>query len=367
MSLKSANIVGARPNFMKIAPIHKLMKEDSFFDPVLIHTGQHYDKNMSEAFFNDLELAEPDRYLGVGSGSQSRQTANLLVAIEKALLEIKPDLVVVVGDVNSTLAGALVAAKLQIPLAHVEAGLRSFDRSMPEEINRIVTDRLSDLLFVTEESGIINLKNEGAPESSIHFVGNVMIDSLVRFMGKVEKRPIHGEFSSFIDRDFILVTLHRPSNVDDQGNLIKIFDAFGQIQSHMPVVFPAHPRTVKNMESFGLKERINDMKNLFILDPVGYLDFLGLMKRARLVLTDSGGIQEETTFLGIPCLTLRDNTERPVTITMGTNRLIPLTTQSITDNVLSSLKDFKRGSIPPLWDGKASGRILTKIKERFSR
>ena len=363
MSLRSANIVGARPNFMKIAPIQRLMKEDSAFDPVLIHTGQHYDRNMSDAFFDDLDLPEPDRYLGVGSGTQSQQTAGLLIAIEKALLEVKPDLVVVVGDVNSTLAGALVAAKLRIPLAHVEAGLRSFDRSMPEEVNRVVTDRLSDFLFVTEESGIKNLKNEGVPESNIHFVGNVMIDSLVRFMDRIRDRPIPGEFMPLLNRGFILMTLHRPSNVDDRDNLVKILDALDRLQDLMPVVFPAHPRTRKNIESFGLKDRISRMKGLFILDPVGYIDFLQLLTRARLVLTDSGGIQEETTFLGIPCLTLRENTERPVTLTLGTNRLVPLDAESIVENARLSMNGSKKGLIPPLWDGRAAERIVTILKK----
>jgi UDP-N-acetylglucosamine 2-epimerase (non-hydrolysing) len=362
MSLKCTNIVGARPNFMKIAPIHRLMKEDSAFEPLLIHTGQHYDKNMSEAFFHDLGLPEPDRYLGVGSGTQSQQTANLLVAIEKTLLEVKPDLVLVVGDVNSTLAAALVAAKLQIPLAHVEAGLRSFDRSMPEEINRVVTDRLSDYLFVTEESGIKNLKNEGTPESNIHFVGNVMIDSLVHFMDRIKDRPAPPEFAPFLNSDFILVTLHRPSNVDDRNNLVKILDALDRLQNLMPVVFPAHPRTRKNIESFGLNDRLSHMKGLFILDPVGYIDFLQLLTRTRLVITDSGGIQEETTYLDVPCLTLRENTERPVTITMGTNRLVQLDTESIVENARLSLGGSKKGSIPPLWDGKAAERIVAILK-----
>lgn len=367
MSLKSANIVGARPNFMKIAPIHRLMQQDPFFTPILIHTGQHYDKNMSDTFFHDLGLPEPDRYLGVGSGSQSQQTANLLIAIEKSILEIKPDLVLVVGDVNSTLAASLVAAKLQIPLAHVEAGLRSFDRAMPEEINRIVTDRLSDLLFVTEESGIFNLKNEGTPEEKIHFVGNVMIDSLIRFMDRIKDRLIPAEFSPFLNKNFILMTLHRPSNVDDRESLVKILDAFEKIQSIMPIVFPAHPRTRKNMESFGLMDRLSRMKNLFVLDPVGYVDFLQLLTRTKCVLTDSGGIQEETTYLGIPCLTLRENTERPVTITKGTNRLVKMDADSIVETVKLSLNGSKKGSIPPLWDGKTAERIIAILKSKTSQ
>jgi UDP-N-acetylglucosamine 2-epimerase (non-hydrolysing) len=362
MPLKSANIVGARPNFMKIAPIHRLMQRDSAFDPVLIHTGQHYDKNMSDAFFNDLGLPEPDRYLGVGSGTQSVQTAGLLVAIEKALLEIEPDLVLVVGDVNSTLAAALVAAKLRIPLAHVEAGLRSFDRSMPEEVNRVVTDRLSDLLFVTEESGMKNLKNEGSPESAVHFTGNVMIDSLVRFLDTIKDRPAPAEFAPFLNRGFILTTLHRPSNVDDRDSLAKILDALEGLLELMPVVFPAHPRTRKNIESFGLKDRLARMKGLFILEPAGYIDFLQLLTRARLVLTDSGGIQEETTFLGIPCLTLRENTERPVTIALGTNRLVPLDAETIAETARLSLNGPKTHSIPPLWDGHAAERIVAILK-----
>ena len=353
------NVVGARPNFMKIAPIHKQMQcLDGAFEPVLVHTGQHYDERMSKLFFHDLQLPEPDVYLGVGSGSHAEQTAKIMIEFEKCCLEKRPDLVLVVGDVNSTAACSLVASKLWIPVAHVEAGLRSFDRTMPEEINRIVTDALSDYLFTTEESGNHNLQNEGVDPEKIHFVGNVMIDSLVNFLEKARQSRILEELE-LARGEYVLVTLHRPSNVDVPENFQKILAAFETIQQDIPIVFPIHPRTKKNVERFGLSQRVKALTNLRLLPPVGYLDFLQLMQNCKFVLTDSGGIQEETTYLGIPCLTLRENTERPVTATLGTNEVVGLDVERI---IASSRKilagEWKQGKVPPLWDGQAAKRIV---------
>lgn len=352
------NVVGARPNFMKIAPIHRRMQASSRLQPVLIHTGQHYDEKMSQTFFSELGMPEPDLYLGVGSGSHARQTAAVMTAIEEVLLNDPPDWIVVVGDVNSTLAASLVASKLCIPVAHVEAGLRSQDRSMPEEINRVVTDSISDLLFVSEPSGLKHLKEEGVADEKIHFVGNVMIDSLVEHQ-KMAKR------STILDRlglgsdDYVLMTLHRPSNVDEKTVLNSILDAVQEIQTELPVIFPMHPRTARRLAEFGLDNKVTKPSGIITTDPLGYLDFTHLMKQAALVLTDSGGIQEETTFFGVPCITLRLNTERPVTLTEGTNRLVALDTRAILD----AFHDVRRGGaeshrIPALWDGEASKRIV---------
>lgn len=358
------NVVGARPNFMKIAPIQRQMQlNNANFDPVLIHTGQHYDERMSKLFFDDLLLPEPLFYLGVGSGSHAEQTAKIMIEFEKVCLELKPDLVLVVGDVNSTAACSLVASKLWIPVGHVEAGLRSFDRKMPEEINRVVTDSLSEYLFTTETSGNENLIKEGIDERKIHFVGNVMIDSLVYFLKKAEQSDIMQRLE-LNSGGYVLITLHRPSNVDDQANLSKIFDAFEEIQKKISLVFPIHPRTEKNIDEFGLRERVNSMKNLHLLPPTGYLDFLKLEKYCKFVLTDSGGIQEETTFLGIPCLTLRENTERPVTTKIGTNEVVGTNTQKIIEDAAKILSgSWKKGKVPPLWDGKAASRITQILME----
>jgi len=352
------NIVGARPNFIKIAPIHALMRRMDEFDPQLIHTGQHYDDRMSKTFFDDLGLPRPDLYLGVGPGSHARQTAAVMVELEKALLELQPDRVVVVGDVNSTLAAALAAAKLNIPVAHVEAGLRSNDRTMPEEINRILTDAVSDLLFVSERSGMRNLAREGVDAARIHLVGNVMIDSLIGHLKKADGSNILSRLS--LDAGaFALMTLHRPANVDDPQVLEGILDAIAAITERIPMIFPIHPRTRKNLTRFGCSARIDSMSNLILLEPLGYLDFLHLMARTRLVLTDSGGIQEETTYLGIPCLTLRENTERPVTLELGTNQLVGLDPDRILNAAINLLDgEPLTGRVPEKWDGNTAQRIV---------
>ena len=362
---KIINIVGARPNFMKIAPIHRAMEASKKFEPILLHTGQHYDRKMSKIFFNDLGLPKPQIYLGVGSGSHAEQTAHIMVGIEKIILKLKPDLVLVVGDVNSTLAASLVAAKLHIPIAHVEAGLRSFDRAMPEEINRIVTDSLAQFLFVTEESGRKNLIAEGIPIEKIHLVGNVMIDSLRQH----QKRSKQSDILTKLKLDhqpYSLLTLHRPSNVDNPENFIRLLNAFEKIEKRIPIIFPIHPRTKKMIDQFRLTGKVRAMKNFKLIDPLGYLDFLHLMENATFLLTDSGGIQEETTVLGIPCLTLRKNTERPVTINMGTNALVGMDTDKIVRESYQILSGkFKQGKTPPLWDGKASERIIKILEENL--
>jgi UDP-N-acetylglucosamine 2-epimerase (non-hydrolysing) len=358
---KVFNIVGARPNFMKIAPIHKRMQATAGLVPVLVHTGQHYDGAMSKVFFEELGLPEPDIYLGVGSGSHGEQTGRLLVELEKVMVADRPDLVVVVGDVNSTMAAAIDAAKLGIPVAHVEAGLRSFDRGMPEEINRIVTDALSDLLFVSEDSGRDNLLREGARADRIHFVGNVMIDSLLGHRARAETSTALARLG--LDRKrYALVTLHRPSNVDSSDGLRSILGALARIQREISIVFPIHPRTRKMIEQYGLSEIVESMPDLYLIDPQGYLDFLRLMMDAGVVLTDSGGIQEETTVLGVPCVTLRDNTERPVTVTLGTNTLVGMDPERIVSAAFEALNGHcKTGKVPPLWDGRASERIVELI------
>ena len=358
-------VAGARPNFMKIAPIQREMMKYPSLAPLLVHTGQHYDEKMSKLFFQDLELPEPDVYLGVGSGTHTEQTARIMLAFEKVLETQKPDLVLVVGDVNSTAACSLVAAKMQIKIAHVEAGLRSFDRRMPEEINRMITDTLSDYLFVTEQSGLENLKKEGIADSKVFFTGNVMIDSLVFFLEKARGSSILSDLEINSD-PYTLVTLHRPSNVDVKENLADLISVFETIAENGKIVFPMHPRTKKMMQSYGLDARAAAIKNLIITEPIGYLDFMQLMQHARLVLTDSGGIQEETTYLQIPCLTVRENTERPVTIETGTNQLLGSDPQRIT---AAAQKIFaggvKQGAIPELWDGKAAERIVHILKRQI--
>jgi len=360
------NVVGARPNFMKIAPIQREMDKYDDIQPVLLHTGQHYDERMSKLFFDDLQMPEPDIYLNVGSGTHAAQTAKIMMKFEKVLNQERPDLVIVVGDVNSTAACSLVAVKLGIKVAHVEAGLRSFDRSMPEEINRLVTDVISDLLFVTEKSGLENLKREGIADHKVHFVGHVMIDSLIHFKEKAAHSKIMDELNVQAGK-YALVTLHRPSNVDSKENFLKLLDAFEKIEKDLKIVFPIHPRSGKMIDTFGFQPKVKAMKNLILLEPLGYLDFMKLMHNARLLLTDSGGIQEETTYLGIPCITMRENTERPVTVEVGTNILVGSDTQRIikeTKNILDG--NGKKGQIPKLWDGKAAERIVNIIHEVLS-
>jgi UDP-N-acetylglucosamine 2-epimerase (non-hydrolysing) len=355
--MRIANVVGARPNFMKMAPVIEEMRRRRL-PQELIHTGQHYDDNVSEVFFRELGLPAPDVYLGVGSDRQARQTARIMIALEEVWLERRPDLVVVAGDVNSTMAAALVAAKLLIPVAHVEAGLRSFDRSMPEEINRIVTDRLSEMLFTTEESANENLRAEGVPAERIHFVGNSMIDTLDKHLAAaLEQRP--WEPYGLEPGHYGLVTLHRPSNVDNPATLAALVEALGELSGRLPLLFPVHPRTRQRLAGIAAPVA----PGLRLLEPLPYLPFLGLMARARCVLTDSGGIQEETTALGVPCLTLRWNTERPVTLLHGTNRLVGPDPGRIREALEAALGDRPRTvARPPLWDGQASRRIVDVIE-----
>ena len=366
MSIRIVNIVGTRPNMMKIAPIMEEMAKNEAFQPVLVHTGQHYDENMSEIFFRQLGIPEPDYNLGVGSGSHTYQTAHVMLALEPLLEELKPDCVLVVGDVNSTLAGALVAAKMLIPVAHVEAGLRSFDRTMPEEINRTLTDHISDFLFTTEESGNENLLREGVPQEKIFLVGDVMIDTLLRHRDKARALNALERFG-LKPGGYALLTLHRPSNVDEGDVLSGIVDALVQVQEMLPVVFPVHPRTRKRLEEFGLWPKLSGLPRMVLTEPLGYLEFLGLMQDARVVLTDSGGIQEETTILKVPCLTLRYNTERPATISQGTNKLVGNRSEDIVRAVREVLEgEVRTGTLPKFWDGKAAERIVRILRERLT-
>ncbi len=355
--IKIINICGARPNFMKIAPLMRAYQAHANIDPLLVHTGQHYDPNMSDLFFRQLGIPEPDVNLGVGSGSHAAQTAEIMTRFEPLVLEHRPDWVVVVGDVNSTIACGLVATKLGVKLAHVEAGLRSFDRGMPEEINRVLTDAISDLLFVTEPSGLENLKREGVAAERVHFVGNVMIDTLRANFDKAQESGILAELG-LEPKAYNVVTLHRPSNVDDAETLGRIADAIDTVQQDLPVVFPMHPRTRNNLARLGLADRFAAMRGLKIIDPVGYLDFLKLTGDAAVVLTDSGGIQEETTILGTWCLTLRENTERPVTIDQGTNQLVGTDTAAIVQAYRKCrCTPTDHLPVPEKWDGQAAERI----------
>lgn len=350
---------------MKIAPIHRELQKSQNYKSIILHTGQHYDEKMSKVFFEDLELPEPDIYLGVGSGSHAEQTAKIMVEFEKVLEKEVPDMVIVVGDVNSTLACSIVAAKMLVPVAHVEAGLRSGDRTMPEEINRIVTDSVSDVLFVSEPSGLHNLINEGVPEEKIFYVGNVMIDSLVQHMPKANQSKVL-EALGLLPKTYTLVTLHRPSNVDEKESLEKILRIFEKIAAKSKIVFPIHPRTRKMLETFGLMEKAQSIPGLLLIEPQGYIEFLKLMKEAQLVITDSGGVQEETTVLGVPCLTMRENTERPITIEVGTNRLVGTDEKEVCEMALATLSGkVKRGKIPEKWDGRAAERIVQHLNEIF--
>ncbi len=363
--MKIICVVGARPNFVKIAPLLKEMKKHSEIQSVLVHTGQHYDVNMSDAFFQDLEIPAPDYNLGVGSGSHSEQTAKIMIEFEKICLKEKPDLVVVVGDVNSTIACALVAKKMLIKVAHVEAGLRSFDMSMPEEINRILTDAISDYLFVSEESGVQNLKKEGINGNKLFFVGNVMIDSLLQNYDKIQKNEITKKLG-LKDKAYAVLTLHRPSNVDNKEILSRLLNCFDKIPKKIKIVWPIHPRTRNNLEQFGLKTKVENMKNILLTEPLSYLNFLSLISHSAFVLTDSGGIQEETTFLKIPCITLRENTERPSTITIGSNVLVGNDEKVILKQINNILGGTKKDSlIPPLWDGQTSERIIRCLLEQM--
>jgi UDP-N-acetylglucosamine 2-epimerase (non-hydrolysing) len=363
--VKIVIVVGARPNLVKIAPLIAEMHRFLDIEPVLVHTGQHYDDNMSKVFFQELGIPQPDHNLGVGSGSHTWQTAQVMLALEPLLQELSPNLVLVVGDVNSTVAAALVAAKLCIPLAHVEAGLRSHDRTMPEEINRVVTDTLAGYLFTTERSANENLRREGIPDDRIFFVGNVMIDTLLGHCERAEALGMPARYGVPAN-GYALLTLHRPSNVDVPEVLSGILDALDSLQTWLPVLFPAHPRTLGRLAEAGLLERAQAMPNLRLMEPLGYLEFLGLMAQTRLVLTDSGGIQEETSILGVPCLTLRENTERPVTISEGTNELVGTSPERIIA-AASRVMDggVKGGRHPELWDGRAAERIVCILQQKL--
>jgi UDP-N-acetylglucosamine 2-epimerase (non-hydrolysing) len=357
MAVKIVNVVGARPNLMKIAPIMDAYRASTQLEPVLVHTGQHYDANMNALFFEQLGIAEADVNLGVGSGSHGAQTAAIMEKFERYLETARADAVVVVGDVNGTMACSLVAVKMHIPVVHVEAGLRSFDRTMPEEINRVVTDSVSDILLCTEESGVRNLEAEGIPSNRIYLVGNVMIDALLKHRALAESSPILAELN-LQPQSYALVTLHRPSNVDHEETMSGILDALEHVASRVPVVFPIHPRTRNSIERFGQIERLNAI-DARLTEPLGYLEFMKLMSEARIVLTDSGGIQEETTILGVPCLTLRHNTERPVTVELGTNQLVGNDPDAIMKAFDQSLETGRvRRDPPPLWDGQAARRIV---------
>lgn len=370
--LKIMCVAGARPNFVKLAPIVAAIDDHPLCEAFILHTGQHYDARMSRVFFDELGIREPDLSLGVGSASHAVQTAKVMIGIDEALGAHRPDVVLVVGDVNSTVAAALVAKKKGIAVVHVEAGLRSFDETMPEEINRLLTDRLSDVLYTTEAEAEANLRREGIDPQRIAFVGNVMIDCLLRCLPRAEpfEKTVGeaGASSHFVARarsGYAVATLHRPSNVDDPAALGSLLSALAEISRDLPVVFPAHPRTQRLVEQSAMREIIEG-RDVLLTQPVGYLSMIGLMRGARLVMTDSGGMQEETTGLGVPCLTLRTSTERPITITLGTNSLVGV----LPDAIISAARDIlanggKAGRIPPLWDGKAAQRIAADLALRY--
>ena len=343
------SVVGARPNFMKAAPVREALMRLPGVRHVLVHTGQHYDPNMSDVFFEDLGMGRPDVYLGVGSGSHAEQTARVMIEFERVCLEHSPSMVIVYGDVNSTIAAALVAKKLGIAVAHVESGLRSFDRRMPEEINRILTDAITDLFFVTEESGRVNLLREGVPADRVHLVGNTMIDSLARLSERLGTAPARGED--------IVLTLHRPSNVDDPQALSRLLAAVEEGSDGRMIVFPVHPRTEGVLQSAGLRERMLESGRWSLRGPAGYREFIELVRTARAVVTDSGGIQEETTWLGIPCVTLRETTERPSTVEIGSNELVGTEPAMVRDAIARACSAETSSSVPPLWDGNAAERI----------
>jgi UDP-N-acetylglucosamine 2-epimerase (non-hydrolysing) len=362
--MKIINIVGARPNFVKIAPLMDAYRAHPNIEAMLVHTGQHYDSTMSDLFFRQLGIPQPDLNLGIGSASHAVQTAEIMKAFEPVVLKQKPDLVLVVGDVNSTIACGLVAVKLGVKLAHVEAGLRSFDRTMPEEVNRVLTDSISHFLFCTEQSGMDNLSREGIAADKTFLVGNVMIDALLRHKATADKSKIIGELKLEPGR-FAVLTLHRPANVDDPAVFGKILDALDVIQRDLPIVFPIHPRTRSHLNGSALGARAQGMKGLRMTDPLGYLDFLKLMSEARIALTDSGGIQEETAILKVPCLTLRENTERPVTVDTGWNQIVGRDP----DRIIAAYRRVSAspktcGKTPPLWDGRAAERIVKILADQ---
>ena len=369
------SVVGARPNFMKMAPVLRELSKIAEFDSRLVHTGQHYDESMSRVFFRDLGMPNPDFNLSIGSGSHAVQTAEAMKGFEEVCDKVKPDLVIVAGDVNSTLACALTAAKLQIPVAHIESGLRSFDRSMPEEINRIVTDSIANLLFTTEESGNRNLRREGIAEEKIHFVGNTMIDTLVRCYPLLEGIKLNGPLAGLNGGPYFVATIHRPANVDDPERLTEVLEILETAAQRAPVLFVTHPRTRERLQRLPGDHPVIEMNNgagriergfVGVLPPLNYLDFVRLLSKSTGVLTDSGGIQEETTFLGIPCLTMRDNTERPITVEVGTNQLVGLERETI-GSCLAKIMDGngKHAATPPLWDGHAAERVVAMLRTRY--
>jgi UDP-N-acetylglucosamine 2-epimerase (non-hydrolysing) len=350
--MKILHVVGARPNFMKVAPVEAALARHAGVDQTIVHTGQHYDAAMSDVFFRQLGIPAPDFNLEVGSGSHAGQTAEIMVRIERVILDVRPDLVLVYGDVNSTVAAALVCAKLLVPVGHVEAGLRSFDRTMPEEVNRVLTDRVADLLFTPSADGNENLVREGVAPERIHLVGNVMIDTLVRLLPQAVPPP-------HADKSYALATLHRPSNVDDPEGLGAIIGALNRIAAEIDIVFPVHPRTRRMLGQIAGLELSGRLR---LADPAGYREFLGLPRHAAFIITDSGGIQEESTYLGVPCLTVRENTERPVTVTVGSNILVGRDMERLETEARKILAgEAKSGSVPPLWDGKAGERIADVV------
>ncbi|MGH8194164.1 MAG: non-hydrolyzing UDP-N-acetylglucosamine 2-epimerase [Woeseiaceae bacterium] len=366
MSRKTIHLIAAaRPNFMKVAPLYHALKATDWCDPKIVHTGQHYDFNMSDAFFRDLGLPAPAFHLGVGSGSHAEQTGGVMIAYEKVCKENPPDWIVVVGDVNSTAACAMVGTKLWIPVIHLEAGLRSGDRRMPEEINRLVTDAIADVLWTPSADADENLLREGIAKHKIDLIGNIMIDSFELLRDKIESSTSRRNLG-LMDTDYALLTLHRPSNVDSPDTLQTIVGALQQIAAHLRLVFVSHPRTMKNLAAFKLSDRLTQTGNVDLLNPLPYIDFMNIVTGASLVITDSGGLQEESTYLGIPCLTMRENTERPVTVTQGTNKLVgaadlPKRVQEILDG------HWNKGSCPPLWDGRTAGRAVQCLERRALR
>ena len=365
MSKKVVHLIAAaRPNFMKIAPLYHALAATDWCDPQIVHTGQHYDFNMSDAFFHDLGLPDPAFNLGVGSGSHAEQTGGVMIEYEKVCAESRPDWIVVVGDVNSTAACAMVGTKLWIPVVHLEAGLRSGDRSMPEEINRLVTDAIADVLWTPSADADENLLREGVSKDKIDLIGNIMIDSFELLRDKIEKSSSRQDLG-LLDADYALLTLHRPSNVDDAEKLRSIVDVLEEIAADIHLVFVSHPRTIKNLENFDLFDRLSNIAGIELLQPLPYIDFMNIVIGATMVITDSGGLQEETTYLGIPCLTMRENTERPITVSLGTNKLVG--TGDLLPCVQKILAgDWPQGSRPPLWDGKTAQRAVKCLEKRLS-
>ena len=355
-------IAAARPNFMKVAPLFHALKATDWAEPMLVHTGQHYDHNMSDAILQDLRVPDPDFHLGVGSGSHAEQTGNVMIAYEKVCIENRPDWIVVVGDVNSTAACAMVGAKLWIPVVHLEAGLRSGDRSMPEEINRLVTDAIADVLWTPSADADENLLRAGVAKDKVDLIGNIMIDSFEMLREKIEASGKRKELG-LKEGEYALVTLHRPSNVDSVEMLRPIVDELVRVVAKLPVVFVAHPRTIKSLEKLGLKGLLEDASGLTLLEPLPYIQFMSVLTGAKLVVTDSGGLQEETTYLDVPCLTMRENTERPITLTQGTNKLVRA--ENLADHIDQALNgSWPKGVCPPFWDGQTAARAVERLYAR---